>query len=268
VVAAYLLPGSPLPLMRRDNPPWKPLVDGYAAVRRSLSDARPDTILVYSAQWVAVLDQLWQTRPRLTGLHVDENWHELGNLRYDIRIDASLARDCAGAATEAGIRSKTVDYEGFPIDTGTIVIQNFVNPNGEVPLVVASNNIYHSWQTTKRLGELAVGQAIARGKRVAVIGVGSLSASMFRDKVDFAADRIAQESDDILNRDLLHRIEEGSGEELENELPAYCRQARPEMGLKHLAFILGALGGRFSGAKVHGYAPVYGAGAAIIEFQL
>ena len=40
------------------------------------------------------------------------------------------------------------------------------------------------------------------------------------------------------------------------------------MGFKHFAFLLGALGGQFAGATVHGYGPLHGAGGAVIEFQL
>ena len=41
----------------------------------SLARIAPDTLVVYSTQWLAVLDQLWQTRPRVTGLHV--HWQAL-----------------------------------------------------------------------------------------------------------------------------------------------------------------------------------------------
>jgi 2-aminophenol/2-amino-5-chlorophenol 1,6-dioxygenase alpha subunit len=40
------------------------------------------------------------------------------------------------------------------------------------------------------------------------------------------------------------------------------------MGFKHFHWILGALNGRFSGARVHGYGPAYGTGAAVVEFVL
>ena len=32
--------------------------------------------------------------------------------------------------------------------------------------------------------------------------------------------------------------------------------------------LLGALGGKFSRATVHGYGPLYGAGGAVVEFHL
>ena len=91
VVAAFLVPGSPLPALMPENLPWARLLSGCQRAGRALAAAHPDAIVVYSTQWVAVLDQLWQTRPRIQGIHVDENWYEYGNLAFDIRIDTEAA---------------------------------------------------------------------------------------------------------------------------------------------------------------------------------
>lgn len=267
VVAAFLVPGTPLPLLRRDNPAWKGLADGFEAARKALVAAKPDVILLYSTQWVAVLDELWQGKPRISGLHVDENWHELGDLRYDLRIDTNLAKACVAAASEAGIRSRLVDFDGFPIDTGTIVANSFLNPHKDIPVLIAANNIYHDWEITRRLGEVAVEQAIAQGKRCAVVAVGGLSGTLFREAIDPAQDHIASQSDDTWNRDILRLMEQGKVEELLAEIPNYASQARVDMRFKHLAWLLGSLGGRFHGATVHAYGPAYGAGAAVVELK-
>ena len=45
--------------------------------------------------------------------------------------------------------------------------------------------------------------------------------------------------------------------------------ARVEMGLKHSAWLAGAMGERWShGATVYAHGPIYGSGAAIVEFHL
>jgi ABC-type branched-subunit amino acid transport system permease subunit/aromatic ring-opening dioxygenase catalytic subunit (LigB family) len=267
VVSAFLVPGSPLLMLDRENAARKPLVQGYEAARRALVASRPDVIVLYSAQWFAVLDELWQGKPRISGLHVDENWHELGELRYDLRVDVNLAKACVTAANEAGIKSKLVDYDAFPIDTGTIVANAFLNPDKEIPVLIAANNLYHDFDTTRRLGELAVEQAVAQGKRVAVVAVGGLSGTLFREEIAFADDRIASQSDDTWNRDVLRLIEAGKVEDLLAELPNYAKQAKVDMGFKHLAWLLGGLGGRFTRAVVHAYGPAYGTGAAVVEFR-
>ena len=131
IVAALLVPGSPLPLLRPENPPWARLVHGYRAAARSLAMARPDVLLVYSTQWIAVLDELWQLRPVSAGVHVDENWHEFGELPYQINSDVPLATACVEGSSAIGISAKGVDYDQFPVDTGTIVANTYLNPHNQ-----------------------------------------------------------------------------------------------------------------------------------------
>lgn len=266
VVAAYLLPGSPLPLLRPDNPPWEGIAAGFRSASSALADAKPDVLLIYSTQWIAVLDQLWQTRAQVSGLHVDENWHDYGDLPFDISIDQALAQACIARTGDIGIRSKAVDYDGFPVDTGTIVAESFLNADGRIPSVITSNNVYHDWTQTEKLAALAVATAGEQGKRVAVLGIGGLSGSIFREEIDIAEDRIADDSEDRMNREILSTLGRGDIEALREQLPSYAADAKVDMGFKHMAWILGGLGGSFSTAKLHAYGPAYGAGCAIVEF--
>ena len=47
----------------------------------------------------------------------------------------------------------------------------------------------------------------------------------------------------------------------------FAGAAKGDMRMKHLGWLLGATGG-FTGAKLLGYGATYGAGAAVVEFQL
>jgi 2-aminophenol/2-amino-5-chlorophenol 1,6-dioxygenase alpha subunit len=268
VVSAFLIPGSPLPFVQRDNPPWGEIADALDVAGQALSASQADVIIVYSTQWIAVLDQLWQTRPHLKDIHVDENWHEYGDLPFDIRIDTDLANAVVKATNEAGIKSKGVDYDKFPIDTGSIIAAKFLNPEGKIPLVIAANNVYHDWDMTKTLGKIAVEEAAKQNKKVAIVGVGGLSGSIFRQVIDIAEDKIASEAEDQWNRKILSLIEKGDVETLLSECPAYAAEAKVDMGFKHLAFILGAIGGDYASATVHAYGPLYGSGGAVVEFYL
>jgi len=49
IVAAFLVPGTPLPLLQPENPSWARLGHGYRAAARALASARPDVLLVYSS---------------------------------------------------------------------------------------------------------------------------------------------------------------------------------------------------------------------------
>ena len=167
VVSAFLVPGSPLPYQRPDNPPWSRLAAAYRAVGRALVSSRPDTIVLYSTQWGAVLDALWQTRARLTGTHVDANWYEYGDLEYDIRIDQMLAEACVDGSRDINISTKPVDYDQFPIDTGTIVANALMNPRGSIPLVIRQQPVPQLGGnlSTRRSGRPGSGQIGPPGGR-------------------------------------------------------------------------------------------------------
>ena len=269
VVAAFLVPGSPLPCLKPDNPPWQPFATGFEQARATLDRARPDTLLVYSTQWIAVLDQLWQTRGRCRGIHVDENWYEYGDLPYDLSIDTDLANRLVEGTRGMGITAKGVDYDGFPIDAGTIVAHAGLDPGKRYPLVIAANNLYHDYETTRRLGAMAAREATRLGRRVAVVGVGGLSGSIFTREIDIADDHIASPADEEWNRRVLELLTAGEPAAVQELAGDSAGGARVDMGLKHFAWLAGAMGDRWShGATVHAHGPIYGSGAAIVEFHL
>ncbi|OVZ59710.1 tRNA U-34 5-methylaminomethyl-2-thiouridine biosynthesis protein [Pigmentiphaga sp. NML080357] len=267
IASAFLVPGTPLPLLRRDNPPWDAIARGYEAAGEALAQSKPDVALIYSTQWIAVLDQLWQTRGRIQGSHVDENWHEYGELPFDIRVDTELAKACIASTAQIGVRSREVDYDAFPIDTGSIVATHFLLRGLELPVVLTSNNLYHDASTTENLGRLAMQAADAQGKRVAVIGVGGLSGSSFRQDIDIAADHIVNDEEDRANREMLALLERGDAAAVREKAPGYAQSARVDMGFKHLYWVLGALGGQYKEARTHAYGPAFGSGAAVVEFH-
>ncbi len=267
LVAAFLVPGSPLHYLRPEVAPWAPIAAAHAEAAAILAAARPEVLLVYSTQWIAVLDELWQTRPRVQGLHVDENWYEFGDLPFDLRIDTELAEACINATAAIGVRSRGVDYDGFPIDTGTIVADGFLNPTKQARLIIAANNLYHDWQKTAQLGALAAAEATRLGRRYAVIGIGGLSGTIFRHEIDLANDHLASAADDQLNRELLAVLAGGERATLAAFCVDYAGRARADMGMKHLAWILGALGDQYRGATTLAYGPSYGSGAAVVQFN-
>jgi 2-aminophenol/2-amino-5-chlorophenol 1,6-dioxygenase alpha subunit len=267
VVAGFLLPGSPLPLLVPDNPVWRPLVLGMQRAGKRLAELEVDLIAVYSTQWVAVLDQLWQTRAQLEGVHVDETWHEYGEIPFSLRVDSEFAKACVERATESGLRSRSVDYDAFPIDTGTLVASRFLDPSGQIPFAMTSNNLYHDADTTRTIGKVVREVANLQEKRVAVVGVGGLSGSLIREAIDLAADHIARPEDDVWNRRVLDLLEAGRVSEFEALWGDFASDAKADMGFKHFAFLLGALDGRYRSAEILGYGPTHGAGAAAMVFE-
>ncbi|MEM5318470.1 tRNA U-34 5-methylaminomethyl-2-thiouridine biosynthesis protein [Paraburkholderia sp. JHI869] len=269
IVSAFLVPGSPLPTLRPDVQVWNQFNLAMQRAGASLKESRPDVVMMYSTQWFAVLDEIWLTRKRSQDIHVDENWHEFGELSYDLYSDVELANLCIQSCEKQGIHARGADYQNFPIDTGTIVASNSMGIGGEsLPLVVASNNLYDNGQATEKLAAVAVACAKEQGKRVAIVGVGGLSGSVFTKDIDPSTDRIVKPEEDEWNRRMLGLFESGDCTSIRDLMPAYIKEARVDMGFKHFNWILGGLGGSFAGATVHHYGALYGSGGAVVEFHV
>ena len=55
------------------------------------------------------------------------------------------------------------------IDAGTIDACAGLDPGKRYRLVIAANNLYHDYETTRRLGAMAAREATRMGRRVAVV---------------------------------------------------------------------------------------------------
>ena len=51
-------------------------------------------------------------------------------------------------------------------------------------------------------------------------------------------------------------------------VPQFTKEARADNGFKHFAWLEGAMGNAFSGARVLGAGAVYGSGQAVVQFKL
>ena len=74
VVSAFLVPGSPLPYVQRDNPPWGEIADAMETAGKALaaSDPEPDRHLFPPSGSRLLGPSSGRTRADLQGLHVDE----------------------------------------------------------------------------------------------------------------------------------------------------------------------------------------------------
>lgn len=266
--AAALVPGLPHLLMPEMNQSYKDLAQAMSALGDQFEKLGVERILYYSTQWISVLGQLFQAREHLHGVHTDENWHELADLPFDFRIDQAFAAAMASIATDAGYQAKLVDYEGFPVDTGTIVADRLLN-RGRFKTNMVASCVYSDAQDTARLGEimrLAIeSNQGANSVPTAVVGVTTLSANWFTHEIDMREDQIRLPEDDQWNKKILDHFRNGDYISLEKDLPAYTAACKVDMNFKALHFLKG-VGALTEPAKVHAYGPVYGTGNAVIEF--
>jgi 2-aminophenol/2-amino-5-chlorophenol 1,6-dioxygenase alpha subunit len=71
-----------------------------------------------------------------------------------------------------------------------------------------------------------------------------------------------------MNRSLLTMLESGDAKKVRGFASEYAKKAKADMGMKHLSWVLGAVGDQYAGAKTLGYGPAYGTGQAVVEFRL
>lgn len=264
--AAALVPGLPHVLSPNLNQHYASLAKGLEAVGDRFQKDGVERVVYYSTQWISVLGHLFQAKKDLKGLHVDENWYALGDLPFDFKVDRPFAEKVAAGAEASGYQVKLVDYEGFPVDTGTIVADRLLN-KGRFKANMISCCVYSDYADTVKLaGTLA--KAIESDKvKTAVVCVTMLSGRWFTTEIDPREDHVSSPDDDRWNKRMLELLEKGQFDQAEKLAPEYASHARVDMGFKALAFLKGA-GALKQGkaAKIHAYGPIYGTGAAVVEF--
>jgi len=270
IIKGYIMPGMPHVMLPRDSASRGELRNACGVAGANAQEARPDVLVIFSTQWVSVLGHLVQARPNPKGLHVDENWYDLGDLPYNFRTDLEVARKTIDLGTAAGLQVRPVDYEGFPTDTGTLVALNFLNPKNEIPVVCISCNIYSGRDEELKLGQAAAEAVRALGRRAIMVASTGLSGHYFTREITGDEDRIVNDQDDAENRKLLHLIATGKCMDAMDLVPEYAAKTGADMQFKSYYWLMGAIGsGRVNSkisGKVLGYGSIWGSGAAVVEF--
>ncbi len=164
------------------------------------------------------------------------------------------------------MQASTVNYHGFPIDTGTVVALKLLNPNNAIPASVVSCNIYSEREESRALGFAARAAIEQYGKKTIVVCVTNFSNRYEVGDIDPARDRISSSKDDEWNRKLLEMFGEGRLEDVAQVAREFSREANADMGFKAIWWLAALMGehNRYDG-KVWDYQPVWGTGAAIVE---
>src|SRR5690606_37667504 len=262
IVGAALVPGMPHLLKGDVNEGYKKLSDAMQALGDEWAAAGVERVLYYSTGWISVLGQLIQAGENLRGVHVDENWHELDDLPFDFKVDLAFARKWKEQIAGSGYQTKLVNYEGFPVDTGTIVADRLLN-KGRFETNMFASCVYSDAAETEKLAALTKQALENDGRKTALVGVQVLSARYFTTEIDLREDQIRDKGDDEWNRKMIGFLEAGNTEAFEKNLPDYNKACKVEMGLKTYHWLKG-LGVTGKKADCRAYGALYGAGAAVV----
>lgn len=265
-----LVPGLPHVLLAPEkSKSWQKLRDSYASLEKTVEASDADVILYFSTQWMSVLGYMVQGNPNPRGSHVDDNWHELGTMSFDMQVDSELSASIAENIANKNYTSKLVNYEGFPIDSGTIVADSLLNPKQKKKVAIISCNIYANEAETKEIGNLCLQALKKQGKKAIVVLVSSLSHRFHVTDIDPEQDCISSQKDDEWNRKVLELLSAGDLEKTSEICNEFASQANADMGFKALWWLNGLSQeqGSFKG-EILEYQPVWGTGAATVKLEL
>ena len=263
LIGAFV-PGLPHILNPDLNAHYGSLNAAMGQIGKGLKIQGARRILYYSTQWLSVLGHSVQTRPRPTGRHIDENWYDIADLSFDFTVDTSMATGMLNALSQAGYQARPVNYDGFPIDTGTIIADKLINTN-HLPVGMFSCCVYSDYFETIKLGQTLRRVLENLEGTTAVVVVSGLSQRFFTTEIDLREDRVRSQDDDLANKKLISMITENDWAQQRDFLATYTKSVKADMGMKGLAFLegLGLLG---VDAKLQSkaYGAIYGTGAAVL----
>ncbi|MEC8276252.1 MAG: Rid family hydrolase [Myxococcota bacterium] len=267
VKIGLIVPGLPHPLLAPDgHPSWKSIRNAYEAARQQLIEMGVERIVIYSTQWFSILGHQIQADPNPEWIHVDQEFHELGEMPYSFYTDVEFANRYVIAARSRGLHARTVSYHGFPVDTGSIVANNLLNPDNRFKVGIVSCNMYADRAETVILGKAAADVLSEDTVPTAVIAVTCLSERMHTEPVADSDDRLSSLMDDEWNRKLLELLDEGRLEDVSQLARTFAAQAHADNKLKAIWWLSAVMGqhNRYTG-NVMAYGPIFGTGSAVVS---
>lgn len=271
IVAGYILPGLPQPLLTPDaNPGYKKLRQAFEQVKNEIEQSDADVLMIYSTMWPSILGHQIQGRALCEWTHVDEEFHDLGSIPYKFKMDTEVAKTYVQAGIDRGLQMKLVDYHGFPIDTGTVVALKLLNPNNKIPAVIVSSNIYSDRAETVVLAKAGLDALKKNNKKAIAIVISTFSNRLHQNFIDPKDDKINSLKDQEWNLKILEFLEKGRLEDVSQLSRQIQKEARVKKvnNFKPMWWLSSIMGphNRYTG-KIYGYEALYGTGAAVVGLK-
>ena len=267
VIGGYYIPGLPHILLAPDKyPSWKKVNQAFLKVKKEIQNSGADLLIIYSTYWPSVLGHQIQARPNPEWVHVDDQFHALGEIPYKFKIDSQFAGQLKEECTKNGLSARTVDYHGFPIDTGSVVALKLLNPDNKIPAVIISSNMYSDRSETLILGKSTRSAIEKAGKKAVVLCISSLSNRLLENTED-NAEKIYSKKDEEWNQKVLEFFKQGRLEDLSQLSRQFHKEARVKKvnNYKPMWFMSSCMGENndYKG-EIFEYQTILGTGAAVV----
>ena len=215
IVGSYIVPVHPHPLLvPEQNAGWKKLREAFDEAKRRIEASEADLLIIYSTTWPSIIGHQIQADPNPVWNLVDHDFHDLGTMEYDFKIDSEFAELWNECNHARGLQSRTINYHGFPIDVGSVVANKLLNPDNRIPAVMVSSNVYANRSETTILAKACRDALQKSGKKAIAVCAMSLSNRMFTDFVEPSEDRIHSLKDDEWNKKVLEFLGDGRLEDV------------------------------------------------------
>lgn len=268
ILKGFVLPGLPHPLLCPEkNKGWKKLRTAFDQVRSEIEQSDADLLIVYSTMWPSILGHQIQANPEPEWTHVDEQFHDLGSIPYKFKIDTDFATTLDETCKARGLASRTINYNGFPIDTGSITALKLINPDNRIPASILSSNIYSDRVETVVFGKATREALEKQNKKAIVVIVSTLSNRLHSEFIKPEEDRIHSAKDEEWNQKVLEFLEHGRLEDVSQLSRQIHKEARVKkvVNFKSFWWFSAVMGqhNRYAG-QIYEYQPIYGTGGAVI----
>jgi len=258
---------------------WKGLLEGYAAMRKSLAEAEYDVVIIHTPHWKTRRGHHLLGVDHFEGLSVDPIFPNLFRFEFDLDVDVELAEAIHAEGEKRGLVMNMMRNPEFRVDYGTITSCYLARESFDLPIVaISSARSYFDY--SNEVGEremLALGEATKAavektGRRALLLASTSLSHRHFTEE---AADPEDPEFEYIYNANqakwdthIIDLIKRGKNRQILDEMPDFIEQSVSECKDGSFTWLLGAMEVPDFGGVVHGYGTVIGTGNAIVEWRL
>lgn len=264
IVARAWVSAAPQLLKPDLNLSYQQLANACENLGKDLESKGVERIVYWSTQWISVLGQMYQAGSDLKGVHVDENWHELGDLPFDFRVDRELAAELCKAGAAAGYPGQTVDFRGFPVDTATIIADGLLNKK-RLPVTMVACNVYCDGAKTRAFAATLAKVLESRPEKIAVVAVSMLTTSFHTTSIDPREDHVRGEAEQRFVSNFVSSVESAEWANLDAMFAKDLPGIRSDMGLKAIEWLAGTMPrGLFEKSwKVHAKGALYGASGIV-----
>lgn len=271
IVESFVVPVHPHTVLAPEqNEGWNRLRQAYDEAAKIITDSGADLLIIYSTTWPSIIGHQLISDPNPEWVMVDHDFHELGSINYSFNIDAEFAELWNAENKTRGLQSRCVNYQGFPIDVGSVVALTLLNPDNKIPAVIVSSNVYADRSETTVLAKACRDIVKKTGRKAVAITAMSLSNRMFTEHINPKDDKIHSLKDDEWNRKILEFLGEGRLEDVGQLSRTIQQQIRVQkvVNFKPMWWLSAMNENRNNlTGNVLAYEAVHGAGCAVVNLN-